>query len=164
MIIFINVKSNDSIFYLKGVLEESGQTARLLKHLNEDVLRSLAKFLKPFGEGSKLLQGEKHPTAPMPVVVTSKLRASVVETVEDDASMAALKRRAHALVEEKMVPAVAMRHKVATVLWPPFRTLKMLSEEEKQEVGSLPWSFGICTPPPSPSQARFLNFGCAGVC
>ncbi|KAE8738854.1 hypothetical protein FOCC_FOCC015658 [Frankliniella occidentalis] len=120
---------------IRGVLTEQGQAhvARVEK-VSRPVLVWLTKFLEEFKMETKTLEGDngKHPTLPYVLLVSTGLRDHCEPALDDCPQLEIIKNRCHQFLCSKFQPS--MKAKVATFLWPDYKELSMLSDEERDEV------------------------------
>lgn len=134
---------NSKVSMLKSVCSQFEEIEALLETRNNPVMESVNKttlnklieFLQPFKDASDALEEEKRPTLPLVVLYASTLKkhlehapVSAVEAVEIEK----LKARARHFLDTKL--KISLLHKTATFLWPQFRQLRMLPEDERLEV------------------------------
>ncbi|KAG0445660.1 hypothetical protein HPB47_003639 [Ixodes persulcatus] len=118
---------------IEALLESSNNL--VMESANKTTLNELIEFLQPFKDASDALGEEKRPTLPLVVLYASALKnnlkhapVSVVEAVEIEK----IKVRARHFLDTKL--KISLLHKTTTFLWPQFRQLCMLPENERLEV------------------------------
>ncbi|XP_034250235.1 uncharacterized protein LOC117650746 [Thrips palmi] len=149
---------------------QEGQETRMEK-IDREMLQWLISFLQEFKEETKTLEGDNrnHPTLPYVLLVSTGLRDHCLPSPDDSHHLAVIKERCLVFLGAKFQPS--MKAKVANFLWPDFKELSMLPEEEKEEVkahvrslidGDADGGTGAVNPddtdtPPSPPKARRLD-------
>ncbi|KAK3907821.1 Transposable element Hobo transposase, partial [Frankliniella fusca] len=113
------------------LFREKGELSRLDGIVLAD-MEWLVKFLVVFREETDKLQGQNYPTLPYALLVTCGLRDHCDPVFEDTPAQTILRARVSASVARKLEPT--MDQKIATFLWPQYRHLLMLREEERAEV------------------------------
>lgn len=88
----------------------------------------MIEFLTLFKLAISELEGENYASIHMVLLWFSKLKKHCEPKFGDPHYMRSLRSRASALLDEKMSPTAT--HKIATVLHPKFKSLKMLIEED----------------------------------
>ncbi len=116
---------------IRELLESRHQEHRL-DGIHQDQFSHLIEFLTLFKLAISELEGEHYPTIHMVLLWFFKLKKHCEPKFGDPPYMKTLCSRASALLDEKMYPTAT--HKTATFLHPKFKSLKMLVEEERQEV------------------------------
>jgi len=101
--------------------------------VGKEELDSMVRFLEPFRDETVKLQGKSYPSLPLALLSICRLKDHTLPDFEDSDSLGLLRARCHRLLQEKVKET--MRFKVALFLWPTYKTLGMLSEVEKIEVG-----------------------------
>lgn len=134
---------NSKVIMLKSVCSQfeeieallESRNNSLMESVNKSTLNDLIEFMQPFKDASDALEEEKRPTLPLVVLYASALRKhleaapmSAAEGVEIEK----LKARARHFLSTKL--KISLLHKTATFLWPQFRQLRMLPEDERLEV------------------------------
>ncbi|KAK3931216.1 Transposable element Hobo transposase [Frankliniella fusca] len=124
----------DSYDEIAGVLELHGEgTARhRMQKIDRDMLKWLTEFLEIFKTETKTLEGNNHPTLPCVVLASVSLRDNCEPELLDSPHLSALKRRCSFFLGEKFNPSI--KAKVATFLWPDYKEMPMLSEDERDQV------------------------------
>ncbi|KAG0416177.1 hypothetical protein HPB47_006648 [Ixodes persulcatus] len=102
---------------------------------NKTTLNELIEFLQPFKDATDAYEEEKRQTLPLFVLYAFALKThlehapvSAVEAVEIEK----IKVRARHFLDTKL--KISLLHKTATFLWPQFRQLRILPEDERLEV------------------------------
>ncbi|KAK3916684.1 E3 SUMO-protein ligase ZBED1, partial [Frankliniella fusca] len=107
--------------------DKPGQQNRMRK-IDRDMLGWLTKFLLEFKEETKILEGNDHPTLPFVLLASSALRDHCEPSFDDCTHLTLLKERCQRFLD------MNIKAKVATFLWPDYKDLTMLPDDEKQEV------------------------------
>ncbi|KAK3929785.1 Transposable element Hobo transposase [Frankliniella fusca] len=115
------------------ILTANGEQSRLDGIVLQD-LQWLHNFLRVFREETDKLQGQKYPTLPFALLATCELRDHCDPVLEDTPAQTILRARVSAGVARKLKPT--MQQKIATFLWPQYRHLLMLPDDERDEVYS----------------------------
>lgn len=113
-------------------------TAKKPRELNRitniklDLLSALLKFLKPFVTATKSCEGDLEPTLQnvIPAIETLKRHCQVSD--DDCENITALKETASSFLAKKFTPHLL--HKTAMFFNPVMKTLRLISEEDKQVV------------------------------
>ena len=102
------------------------------------MLEWLTSFLKEFKVERKTLEGNntQHPTLPCVLLVSSGLRDHCDPALEDGYHLAIIKERCLGFLTTKFQPS--LKAHVATFLWPDYKELNMLSNDEREKVMSIP--------------------------
>lgn len=116
---------------IRELLESRDQEHRL-DGIHQDQLTHLMEFLTLFKLAISELEGGNYPTIRMVLLWFSKLKKHCEPKFGDPHYMRSLRFCASALLDNKMTPTAT--HKIATFLHPKFKSLKMLIEEDRQEV------------------------------
>lgn len=114
------------------VLRNEKLTDWVKKINNKPLLDALVNLLKPFRDESEDVQANKGPTIQLCVSSLHVLIDHCQPDFTDEPEMAALRSRLLCNLEQKA--QITLLHKIATFLWPSFRTLLMLSPQERTEV------------------------------
>ncbi len=109
---------------IRQLLEDKGQLHRM-EGIFQDQLMHLIEFLTLF----KL---EKYPTIHMVLLWFFKLKRHCEPKFGDPSYIVLLCAHASSLLDEKML--LTSTHKVGTFLCPRFKSLKMLTPDDRQEV------------------------------
>lgn len=100
--------------------------------IHQDQLTHLIDFLTLFMLAISELEGERYSTIHMVLLWFSKLKKHCEPKFGDPPYMLSLRSPASALLDQKMSPTAT--HKSAMFLYPRLRSLKTLTEEDRQEV------------------------------
>ncbi|KAH7978215.1 hypothetical protein HPB49_004834 [Dermacentor silvarum] len=79
-----------------------------------------------------MLEHEKKPTLPLVLLCKTKLRKDLTVMPADASTISVLGLRALEFLQGKL--ELSELHKTVTFLWPPFRQLQALEEDEKHSV------------------------------
>lgn len=131
---------NSKLQMLISVYEQFEEIQSLLEARNCTFLDQVSKkdvqtiidFLQPFKEATDSLERDKCPTLPLVLLHLARLRKHLCEDSSVEPALANIKVRAESFLERKL--KLGMAHKVATFLLPQFRQLRMIPEEEREEV------------------------------
>jgi hypothetical protein len=115
---------------IENVLIEKDQLYRL-DHILRHLLQMLISFLAPFKEASLKFESDKFPTLPLVIPVRTKLMQYLEATAEDLEELVQLKTRARHFIEQKF--CVNKLHRIAVFLWPNFRQLRMMTNNEREQ-------------------------------
>ncbi|XP_077553670.1 zinc finger protein 618-like [Haemaphysalis longicornis] len=115
---------------IEGLLESRNNP--IMESVNKSTLNDLIEFLQPFKDASDALEEEKRPTLPLVVLYASALRKHLEAAPVSAVEIEKLKARARHFLKTKL--KISLLHKTATFLWPQFRQLRMLPEDERLEV------------------------------
>ncbi|KAF1377848.1 hypothetical protein PFLUV_G00205000 [Perca fluviatilis] len=116
---------------IRKLLEDKDQLHRM-EGIFEEQLSHLIEFLTLFKLAINELEGERHPVIHTVLLWFLKLSKHCEPKLGDPSYMVPLRARASSLLEENML--ITPTHKVATFLCPRFKSLKMLTLEERWEV------------------------------
>lgn len=100
--------------------------------MDQEKINQLISFLNAFKNETDKLQQENQPSVHLVLLSYCRLLKHCKHLDTDTHEVKGLKTKAEHLIKEKFKPQLV--HKIATFLWPPFKHLKMLTEEERQEV------------------------------
>ncbi|KAK3927627.1 Transposable element Hobo transposase, partial [Frankliniella fusca] len=117
--------------------------------LNRATVGMLLQFLKPFLEESKKLEGEDYPTLPLALLSTCRLQKHCARTIlpqsaEDEDQDVAAENLSFRLLRRNVLQqlgttvTITMEHKLATVLHPTYRQLRMLPPGERNQEDQVP--------------------------
>jgi len=115
-----------------------GHNHTRLKYINVDLLTKLIDFLIPFKEASTKIEGEKYSTINLVVLYRCKLvkhLESIKHNTQIDETSKTLKilaARALNAMESKF--KLHRNHEIALFLFPPYKSMKMMGESEKNRV------------------------------
>lgn len=131
---------NSKLHMLKSVYEQfediqsllDTRSCLLLQQVSKRILKVLVDFLQPFKDATDSLERDKSPSLLLVVLHVAKLRKHLREDAWTEAQLSKIRKCAESFLESKM--KVGMLHKVATFLLPQFRQLRMIPEEEHEEV------------------------------
>lgn len=100
------------------------------------MLRWLVDFLEDFKQNASLLEDDnlKAPTLPYVLLTSSGPRDHCDPFPDNSEHLRAFKERCHGFLMRKFQPS--RRAKVATFLWPDYKKLELLHENEKDELMS----------------------------
>lgn len=98
----------------------------------QDQLMHLIEFLTLFKLAINELEGEKYPTIHMVLLWFFKLKRHCEPKFGDPSYIVLLHAHASSLLDEKML--LTSTHKVGTFLCPRFKSLKMLTPDDRQVV------------------------------
>lgn len=104
----------------------------LLEDVNKALLTEVVEFLEPFKEASDKLEQDKVVTLPLVLMYYTKLKKHLTAASTDSPEVCKLKSRTLEFLQTKM--QIGELHKIATFLWPPFRHLRVLEEQERKTV------------------------------
>lgn len=88
--------------------------------------------MEPFKEASEKLEQDKVVTLPLVLMYYTKLKKHLTADSTDSPVVCQLKSRTLEFLQIKL--PIEELHKVATFLWPPFRHLRVLDEQERKSV------------------------------
>jgi hypothetical protein len=95
-----------------------------MSHVQHKTLQTLLSFLTPFKEASLQLEADTHATLPLVLPIRFNLLDHLNVLVSDTQELAELKKKhARVILNEKFT--TYKLHRVATLLWPNFRQLRM---------------------------------------
>ncbi|KAL7380102.1 hypothetical protein ABVT39_011668 [Epinephelus coioides] len=114
-----------------NMLDEKDQLHRM-EGIYQDQLVHLIEFLTLFKLAITGLEGEKYPTIHTVLLWFHKLKKHCQPKFGDPGYISQLRACASCLLDEKML--LTPTHKMATFLCPRFKSLKMLTPEDRQEV------------------------------
>ncbi|XP_044069250.1 zinc finger protein 618-like [Siniperca chuatsi] len=132
---------NSKVHMLESILKQYSDIRKLLEDryqlhrmvgIFQDKLMHLIEFLTLFKLAINELEGERYPTIHTVLLWFLKLKKHCEPKFGDPSYIVLLRARASSLLEETLV--LTPTHKVATFLCPRFKSLKMLSPEDRQEV------------------------------
>ncbi|KAH6921123.1 hypothetical protein HPB50_027893 [Hyalomma asiaticum] len=115
---------------IENLLDSRGNL--LLEDVNKTLLTEVAEFLEPFKEASEKLEQDKVVTLPLVLMYYTKLKKHLTADSTDSPEVCQLKSRTLEFLQIKL--PIEELHKVATFLWPPFRHLRVLDEQERKGV------------------------------
>ncbi|KAH6935732.1 hypothetical protein HPB50_008673 [Hyalomma asiaticum] len=115
---------------IENLLDSRGNL--LLEDVNKTLLTEVAEFLEPFKEVSEKLEQDKVVTLPLVLMYYTKLKKHLTADSTDSPEVCQLKSRTLEFLPIKL--PIEELHKVATFLWPPFRHLRVLDEQERKSV------------------------------
>lgn len=101
----------------------------------QNTLTSVIDFLEPFKKASEELQGEDYPTLHLVMLWFYKLGAHCQPVFGDPKYIVLLRRRASALLHDKLI--ITDTHKIALFLCPRFKSLRMMTQNERTNVHSI---------------------------
>ncbi|KAG8238667.1 hypothetical protein J437_LFUL018381 [Ladona fulva] len=113
------------------LLDEERLSAKL-EGFDEHLAKNLTKFLELFRGATDQLEKEKEPTLHLVLLWQSKRLKYCFDNDGDRHSIRELKSLTEKILAEKY--AVNDERKIATFLWPPFRSLRMIPEVEREAV------------------------------
>ncbi|KAL1423171.1 hypothetical protein MTO96_021363 [Rhipicephalus appendiculatus] len=114
---------------IENLLESRGNL--LLEDVNKALLTEVVEFLEPFKEASEKLERDKIVTLPHVLMYYTKLKRPTAAST-DSTEVCKLKSRTLEFLQIKL--PIGELHKMATFLWPPFRHLRVLDEQERKTV------------------------------
>jgi hypothetical protein len=118
---------------LRNVVESRHKFELKNSSLDLDLVKFLVDFLAPFKAASvELRQCSKHPTLNHVLLWYYKLLKALNASIEDDSLASSLKNMVKVGMEQNF--QLQSFHKIAAFLWPNFRFLKMLTNEEREQV------------------------------
>ncbi|KAH6942575.1 hypothetical protein HPB50_008067 [Hyalomma asiaticum] len=115
---------------IENLLDSRGNL--LLEDVNKTLLTEVAEFLEPFKEASEKLEQDKVVTLPLVLMYYTKLKKHLTADSTDSPEVCQLKSRTLEFLQIKL--PIEELHKVSTFLWPPFRHLRVLDEQERKSV------------------------------
>ncbi|KAH6925931.1 hypothetical protein HPB50_012297 [Hyalomma asiaticum] len=115
---------------IENLLDSRGNL--LLEDVNKTLLTEVVEFLEPFKEASEKLEQDKVVTLPLVLMYYTKLKKHLTADSTDSPEVCQLKSRTLEFLQIKL--PIEELHKVATFLWPPFRHLRVLDEQERKSV------------------------------
>ncbi|KAE8747952.1 hypothetical protein FOCC_FOCC005342, partial [Frankliniella occidentalis] len=118
-------------------MEEYGDgqaTANRMRKVDRALLQHLTCFLQDFKSETKILEGNSltQPTMPYVLLAATSLRDHCEPADGDCRQIEVARGRCLGFLNDKFKPS--MKAKVATFLWPDFKELVMLPQEERDEV------------------------------
>ena len=116
------------------ILQTRGEWHRM-RNTSKETLQMLVKFLQPFKDATLELSGSKYPTMNRVVLWKSKLMANCQPSASDTTAMEVLKRRCLQLLDARI--QVHDHAKLAVLLSPKFKQLRMFSQQEKEAIYDL---------------------------
>lgn len=130
---------NTNLDLLKSVIEQYDEIKMLLTvkqrhqwHINIELAEEIIRFLIPFKEATKSLEGETYPTSCKILLWWEHLTKHLNESNFVQLPVKSLARTAKSFFDLKF--KVTMDNKIACFLDPRYRYLKMLSEDERNDV------------------------------
>ncbi|KAK3931916.1 Transposable element Hobo transposase, partial [Frankliniella fusca] len=127
----------DSYDEIHDLLTKHGDGGvRRMDGVDRQVQEWLVPFLKEFKMETKTLEGNNstHPTLPFLVLVSAALEDHCQPSLDDGMHLTLVKARSLCFLNEKFKPS--MKAKVALFLWPDYKELLLLSEDERNEVNA----------------------------
>ncbi|KAH7939474.1 hypothetical protein HPB52_012780 [Rhipicephalus sanguineus] len=115
---------------IENLLDSRGNL--LLEDVNKTLLTEVTEFLEPFKEASEKLEQDNVVTVPLVLMFYTKLKKHLTADSTDSREVCELKSRTLEFFQIKL--PIEEPHKVATFLWPPFRHLRVLDEQERKSV------------------------------
>ncbi|KAH9366339.1 hypothetical protein HPB48_006209 [Haemaphysalis longicornis] len=136
----VSTRWNSKLTMIKSVLTQYDEIESLLdsrgnlllEDVNKALLVEVVDFLEPFKEASEKLEQDKVVTLPLVLMYYAKLKKHLTTTLTDSPGVCKLKSRTLEFLELKLT--VGELHKISTFLWPPFRHLRMLDEQDRKNV------------------------------
>lgn len=130
---------NTKLGVLKSVVEQYDEIKKILTvtqrnkwYINVDIAAEIIRFLTPFKEATESLEGETYPTACKVLLWWDNLSKHLNEENFSDNPIKTLARIAKMYFDLKF--QVNMDNKIACFLDPRYRFLKMLSENDRDDV------------------------------
>ena len=112
---------------------------RRLADIDLALLDSVVKFLQPFHDATKALEGDDFPTIHHVYQWYMKLKRVVIEDYSDSSFVKFLKKRALCALTEKF--EITAIHKLAMFLHPRFKSMHALQENERNELLNIARNF-----------------------
>ncbi|XP_034245525.1 uncharacterized protein LOC117647737 [Thrips palmi] len=119
---------------INGLLRDRGRESQVISDEDIVIMESIIPILSSFEKAIKEFEGEYVPTIQHVVPQFFLLKEILQPKVNDIELVKKFKALLLKQLEAKYKTNITMRHKIGMLLWPQFKTLSKLSEEEKKEV------------------------------
>jgi len=119
-------------FQINNILHSRNRDDLIITDDEEGLMKELVDFLEPFRKETEKLQAEKTPTIQYVLLAFHLLRKHCSPKPSDSPAIAEIRRRCLKILLEKF--DLQGEHKIATFLYPRYRNLRMLPDEERRKV------------------------------